>query len=68
MNFPENPLFEFLFWLINTPGIGGITVGLLALGIVTAVSTTLRWIMLGGQIDERVVYAYPTPALHEHGE
>ncbi len=66
MSFPENPLFAFFYWLINTPGMGGITVGLLALGIVITVSLVLRWIVRGGQVEESEVYVYPTPALHHN--
>ena len=66
MNFPESPLFEFLYWLINTPPIGGIVVGLVGGGSILACGLTLRWIARGREADEREVYAYPTPALHEH--
>jgi hypothetical protein len=63
MNFPESPFFEWLYWLINTPGLGGIIVGLLALFIVVMVFFTLRWIAWGAYADEKSEYAYPTPAL-----
>ena len=68
MSFPENPLFTFFYWLINTPGVGGIAVGVLALGIAVTVGLTLRWIGRGGQADDGKVYAYPTPALHHHSK
>ncbi len=64
MNFPENPLFEFLYWLINTPPIGGIAVILVGVGCVLAYGLTLRWIVRGREADETETYAYPTPALH----
>jgi hypothetical protein len=63
MNFPETPFFEWLYWLINTPGLGGVVVGLLALFILVAVFFTLRWIARGAEADEKSEYAYPTPAL-----
>jgi hypothetical protein len=63
MNFPETPFFEWLYWLINTPGLGGIIVTLLALLILVMVFFTLRWIALGADADEKSEYAYPTPAL-----
>lgn len=67
MNFPDTLLINFLYWLINTPGIGGIAVGLLAISITTAVALVLRWISQGANVeDEPETYAYPTPALHHH--
>lgn len=66
MNFPENTLTQFLYWLINTPGLGGVAVGLLAASIFTAVGLTLRWIAAAGKLSETETYAYPTPALHRH--
>lgn len=67
MNFPDTLLIKFLYWLINTPGIGGIAVGLLAISITTAVALVLRWISQGANVeDEPETYAYPTPALHHH--
>ena len=31
MNFPmDYPIFQFFYWLVNTPGLGGIVVGFLA--------------------------------------
>jgi hypothetical protein len=67
MNFPETALISFLYAVINTPAVGGIVVGILTGGIVLTVGITLRWIILGGQTDELEVYAYPTSALHSHG-
>ena len=67
MNFPETPFFEWLYWLLNTPGLGGIIVGLLALFILVMVFFTLRWIARGADADEKSEYAYPTPALL-HGD
>ncbi len=66
MNFPESPLLEFLYWLIDTPAIGGLTVGLVAGGSILAYGLTLRWVVRGREADEPEIYAYPTPALHEH--
>jgi hypothetical protein len=68
MNFPmDNPLFQFFYWLVNTAGLGGIVVGLVGGGSLLAYALTLRWIHQGGQSDEAETYAYPTPALHNHG-
>lgn len=45
MNFPlEQTLFQFFYWLVNTPGIGS---GIVALVVGTAVilfAATLHWI------------------------
>ena len=67
MNFPMDfPVFKFFYWLINTPGLGGIVVGFLASLILLIFGKTLLWISLGGQADERDTYSYPTSALHKH--
>lgn len=67
MNFPlENPIFQFFYWLVNTAGLGGLTVGLIVLISVGAYGGALRWITRGAEADEPEEYAYPTPALHEH--
>jgi len=66
MNFPQTPLFHFLYWLINTPPVGGIVVGLIGISSILAYALTLRWIAQGREADERETYAYPTPALHKH--
>ncbi len=66
MNFPDTQFFQFLYWLINTPGVGGVVVGLLSLGIFIVIGLTLRWITHVGDIDDNETYAYPTPALHRH--
>jgi hypothetical protein len=66
MNFPDNPIFGFLYWLVNTPGLGGLIVGLIVVISVSAVGGALSWIARGAQADEMETYAYPTPALHNH--
>ena len=65
MNFPlENPIFLLFYWLVNTPGVGGIIAGIVGGGSLLAYGLTLYWIRAGAQVDERTTYAYPTPALH----
>ncbi len=65
MNFPlEYPIFRFLYWLVNTPGLGGIAVGLAGGGSLLAYFLTLRWISQGARAKESDVYVFPTPALH----
>lgn len=66
MNFPDNPIFQFLYWLVDTPGLGGLIVGLIVIISVSAFGGALSWIAQGAQADERETYAYPTPALHDH--
>ncbi len=67
MNFPlENPIFQFLYWLVNTAGLGGLVVALIVIISVSAYGGALRWIARGAQADELETYAYPTPALHDH--
>jgi len=66
MNFPDTALTRLLYAFINTPGIGGIMVGLLALVIVIAIFFTLRWIFQDAETEETDSYAYPTTALHRH--
>lgn len=64
----ENPLFYYIYLLINTPGFGGIAALLLGGTSVTIYLLTLRWIARGADADEIQTYTYPTPALHEHEE
>ena len=64
MNFPESQFLDWLYTLINTPGVGSIIAVLLAVSILIAVVLTLRWIARGADADETEEYAYPTPALH----
>ena len=66
MNFPDNPIIQLAYWLVNTPGLGGIGVGLIVIIWVSAAGGALWWIAQGTQADELETYAYPTPALHDH--
>lgn len=69
MGFPlEYPIFEFLYWLINTAGLGGLAAILLGVGSLTAYLLTLRWIMRGAEADEIHTYTYPTHTLLEHDD
>lgn len=69
MNFPlEYPIFRFLYWLINTAGLGGIVALILGLGSSLSALLTLRWIRRGAEANEPETYTYPTPTLlgHDH--
>ncbi len=66
MNFPSSPLFHFLYWLINTAGIGSVGVGIIATISIVSYSLTLRWIVRGGQANEKETYSYPTKSLMGH--
>jgi hypothetical protein len=69
MNFPlEFPIFRFFYWLVNTPGLGGIAVSLVGGGSMLAYGLILRWIRKGAADEEVDTYAYPTPALHHESE
>jgi len=60
MNFPMDlPLFRFLYWLVNTAGVGSAVVGLIATVVITGYGLTLRWIAAGAKADERATYPYP---------
>ena len=63
MAFPDTAFLGFLYWLINTQGLGGIAVVLLGISIVGSVSLVLRWVVRQDEADAES-YAYPTPALH----
>ena len=68
MNFPDEPLFHFIYWIINTPSIGGLVVVLVSGMLLTSAIFTLYWVMRGAQADELDVYVYPTETLLEHDE
>lgn len=68
MNFPmQYPIFQFLYWLLNTSGLGGAAVMILGGGSLVTYLLILYWIREGAQADEADVYAYPTPGLHSPG-
>jgi hypothetical protein len=64
MNFPDQPLFHLLYFVVNTAGVGSLIVALIALGSLSAYFMTLRWIRNAAQEEELEEYAYPTPSLH----
>ena len=67
MNFPmDNPIFQFFYWLMNTPGVGGVVVILIVASSILIYAGALFWIARGGQADEPETYTYPTSTLHQH--
>ncbi len=67
MNFPmDNPFFQFVFWVLNSPGVGGIAVGLIVLISVSIYTSTIVWIARGAQANKPEIYTYPTSTLLEH--
>ncbi len=65
---PDLPLLRFVYWLVNTPGIGGLAVIGVVITCVGSFAAALRWIARGGQAGETATYAYPTPTLIGHKE
>jgi hypothetical protein len=69
MNFPmESPIFQFFYWLVNTVGIGGIVVGVLATSLMLTYASVLLWISNGANAKESETFTYPTSSLHDHLE
>ena len=68
MRFPDEPLFRFFHWLIDTPTLGGVVVLALSGLALIAVTTTVFWIAGGAHALEEEVYTYPTPTLLDHKE
>ncbi len=66
MNFPDTAFFQFFHWVVNTPGLGSVGVAIVATTAISFAGSALLWIVRGGKADEREVYTYPTPALHDH--
>lgn len=64
MNFPlEHGIFRLIYWILNTPGIGGLAALLIGGGIVFSVVSALRWIFVAGTIDDDHIYSFPTSSL-----
>lgn len=69
MNIPfDNPVIQFLYWLLHSPGLGGISVIIVAVGSMLIYGLTLRWIMAGGEAEEEETFSYPTPTLTHSSE
>jgi len=67
MNFPlQYPIFQFFYWLVNTPGVGGAMVILIGGGCTTGAFFLLRWIVLAANNNESETYPFPAfPIEHE---
>jgi hypothetical protein len=64
MEIPQNPLFTFLYWLLNTPGVGALFVAFLGVALIVIFGAVLRWIAKGSAASEAIVYTYPTEGFH----
>ncbi len=62
----QHPLIQFGYMVLNTPGMGGFAVAIIATVSLTAYGLIVRWIRNGAQANEAEEYSYPTPALHGH--
>lgn len=52
MNFPfESPLFQLVYWLINTPGVGAVMIGLIVGAALVSFSLSLRKISAAAESD-----------------
>lgn len=66
MNFPlQYQIYQFFYWLVNTPGVGSAFAALAGIGSITGYFFTLRSIR-SARNDSGSTYTYPTPALHDH--
>jgi hypothetical protein len=63
---PGGQVFNTIYWLFNTPGIGGLAVVALIGGCLAVCGAALRWIAAGAAADDPATYAYPTSALFHH--
>jgi len=67
MSFPtQYPIFQFFYWLVNTTGLGGIFVTIIAGGMLAAYVRTLRWIGGGKKTGDQDSFAYPSAAMHDN--
>ena len=68
MNFPlEYPIYQFFYWLVNTPGVGSFLAAMAGGGSLLYYFLTLRRIR-AAKDDRDTIYTFPTPAFHHHEE
>jgi hypothetical protein len=66
MNFPmQYPIFQFFYWMVNTPGVGSAIVALAGIGSLLLYFLILRKIR-AAKDEPGATYSYPTPAFHQH--
>ncbi len=63
---PDTTAIRLLFWLLNTPGVGGAAVMGIAGTCALCCVATLRCIARGSKTGETATYSYPTSTLLEH--
>ena len=60
MNFPlDNPFYRFLYWLINTPTVGGVFALVILGGLASVFVVTLVWVVNGAKADEPEILYLP---------
>jgi hypothetical protein len=60
MNFPmQYPIFQFFYWLVNTPGVGGIIVMLIGAICTGGAFFLLRWIAQAAKVGGNETYSFP---------
>lgn len=60
MNFPlQYPLFQFFYWLVNTPSVGGVIVILVGGACTTGAFLLLRWISLAAKSEASEAFSFP---------
>jgi len=64
----DNPILKYIYWLLNTPGVGGIVVGFIGASLVLSYGFMVKWISDGDKSPEDETYTYPTPALHKQSK
>jgi hypothetical protein len=61
MSLPPDSLLNHLYWLINTPGIGGLSVAAIVLACLGSAVAVLRWIVAGGRAVYLCLSDFSTP-------
>lgn len=66
MSAPDTFILRFLYWLVNTPGLGGVAVVAIVISCLGSFVLALRWIAAGSKVGDSDTYAYPTSSLLHH--
>ncbi len=63
---PDSALLHAIYWLVNTPGLGGVAVAGIIGACAGGFSMALLWIVRGGRAPETSTYTHPTSTLLHH--